>query len=692
MKDMRINKNYWIISTVLFLIVYACTFEQPTLPNWFVDWKIPIPETGFTMKEAAEDPNVVVDSTDIVNPILAISITDSLEKESVSAADLAIKADSESSGANIENISLGTQGPVSTDTISVETLLGVPLVAGITIDIPEGDVTPPDRMLVFDDYISVNVKSGQLQLNFVNNTFVNIRSGMVITVYDEVNATELGTVNFNAIDAGNAGTSDQLSLTEIDLSNQLRLQFQIPVAGEQGHLLTEDDVNGSVHIEGTIFNLKITAGEAKLPANQEITLEDSTSIEDQQHRVRTAIIDRGNFDVLIINKLPVGADVAITLPNLIDIDTQAEFTDIFEINAQTEERFTISVQNLKLTDYPDPNSGEIINYLHYDVQVLTKASGGPVTISENDSLLVTVFPDSIFFSEVDGRLDRIDLDIDPVEESDLVDFSQVEGSITLDSLKLVLSMYNETGFEINLSILISGRNDQEEITLAPIDIKIPAGSVEFPGTETVELTGNSQSPTIVDLLEILPSVIRMEGQGFIEGDGTVSLNQGVWANYEIYSPFYLWIREQSFVTSEIETVNLEDDVRENIEKNVEQAIVFFDIYNGLPIGASASLYVSVDSTALFDDEIPDSTKKFVIDNVIITGGELDLDGYVQTAWTGDETRKLDQQKIQVLTNDPVYIGTRITLDETEGLVKFRPNDMISVNGFFQIKFLMNNDE
>ena len=39
-----------------------------------------------------------------------------------------------------------------------------------------------------------------------------------------------------------------------------------------------------------------------------------------------------------------------------------------------------------------------------------------------------------------------------------------------------------------------------------------------------------------------------------------------------------------------------------------------------------------------------------------------------------------------------YVGSKISLDATEGLVKFRPSDKISVNGFFNVKFLINDDE
>jgi hypothetical protein len=57
-KSLRLR--YILITCLVFIL--ACSLEEPKLPEWYVEWKIPIQETNFMIEEVISDTNVVLDS------------------------------------------------------------------------------------------------------------------------------------------------------------------------------------------------------------------------------------------------------------------------------------------------------------------------------------------------------------------------------------------------------------------------------------------------------------------------------------------------------------------------------------------------------------------------------------------------------------------------------------------------------
>jgi hypothetical protein len=183
----------------------------------------------------------------------------------------------------------------------------------------------------------------------------------------------------------------------------------------------------------------------------------------------------------------------------------------------------------------------------------------------------------------------------------------------------------------------------------------------------------------------------MEAQAFIDGSGSVRVGQNVWADYQIYSPLFIRIVEPSSINTDIIEEAIDEDVRDKIKNNVKSAFFLFDIENGLPVGAEAVVYVADDSTKLFDDNIPDDSTKFTISDLEIAAGIIGADGFVDIPQTNQLAIELtDERRKLFYSNDTLFIGTKVILDHTDNkLVKFRPEDEISILGFFKFHFLMN---
>jgi hypothetical protein len=353
---------------------------------------------------------------------------------------------------------------------------------------------------------------------------------------------------------------------------------------------------------------------------------------------------------------------------------------------------TIYVENYRIADYPDSNSGAFVNYIHYEVDIVTDSCETYKVIHQDDDVFVTVEPDSLYFRMIEGDIDRIEIEIDPIEEEITDDLSRVEGTIYLDSLQMKLNLNNETNLPIDITLRISGSDDTREVTLDPIQATIP--KADEGGYLQIKLSGEDQSPNIVDLMGILPTKIRMETEAYVDGIGSVKVGQSVQADYQIFSPLFIRIIDPSTVTTDIIEEDINEDTQNQIEKNVKSAQFLLDILNGLPVGSETIVAIANDSTILFDDSYPDDdSTKFTISDIVVDAGQIGSDGYVESPQPGNVRIEIDENKRKLFyQNDTIYIGTRVILEDTNNqLVKFRPEDELSLLGFLKFNFLMNNE-
>jgi len=353
---------------------------------------------------------------------------------------------------------------------------------------------------------------------------------------------------------------------------------------------------------------------------------------------------------------------------------------------------TIIVEDYRIADYPDSNSGAFVDYIYYEVDVVTDSCESYATINQEDDVFVTVEPDSLYFRMIDGDIDRIEIEIEPIEKEITDDLSKIEGTIYLDSLEMKLNMSNETNLPIDITLTITGTDGTREVTVGPNNYIIPRA--DEGGYLQIKLRGDDPSPNIVDLMGILPTKIRMEAEAYVDGEGSVQVGQNVQADYQIFSPLFMRIVEQSSVDTDLIVEEISQDTQNQIKNNIESAQFLMDILNGLPVGAQTIVALANDSTKLFNDAIPDDdSTKFTISDIIVAAGQIGTNGYVEISEPAEVNIDLDENKRKLFyQNDTLYIGTRVILDDTNNqLVKFRPEDELSILGFLKFKFLMNNE-
>jgi hypothetical protein len=683
---MNLSNIKGILTLSILLTLVSCTLEEPSLPTWLAEWSIPF-ESSYTMEEVLTDSNFVADTTGSGVPIIAISISDSMEKKTVTPEDLSIKPEGEESGKNIEELSLGTIGPVSSNAITLEDLVGGSLSVGDSINIPDTDVPLDLIYILYKEIGHASIENGMMQLELVNNTIFDIRTGTQISIFDDSTNTLIGTTSIsqpiNSMQSGFA--SPDLDLSNNIIHTQFLFQLTIPFAAKST-VADSNALKSSVWVNGVLRDLEVYEATAMFP-EQSLSIQDSNSVMEEDHRIRYADVEQGNINFTVENKLAVRARASVTMPNFRHSVSGEIYTDDIVIQANSITEKSVSLSNYTISDYPNP--GDLVEYIKYDISVVTDSSEEFVLISQNDSVMVTVEPESLLFSRIDGVINSLEIEIDPFEKDDLEDLSDLEGSIFLDSLEMDINFYNETGLPIDITLFISGSDGSEEIVLAPIKAEIPPAE-ENDGTLKLNLSGRDAHPNIIDLMGILPTNIRLDATAFVDGEGTVSVGQTVSGDYQIYSPLFFRIDESLILESDITQEEMDENDQKDIENNLKRAAIYIDVLNGLPIGAQASIYVSADSLTLFDENVPDDSTKLTIGNKQILAGQIGADKFVDEPSTNPIIQELTDDQLRVFySNDTLYLGTKFILNKTNGLIKFRLKDEISVQGDFRFQYQMN---
>jgi hypothetical protein len=683
---MNLSNIKGILTLSILLTFFSCTLEEPALPTWLAEWSIPF-ESSYTMEKVLADSNFVADTTGSGVPIIAISISDSMEKKTVSPEDLSIKPEGDESGKNIEDLTLGTIGPVNSNTISMESLLGTSLPVGFPLSIPDTTVQVDLIYILYDDIGYAHIESGLMRLELVNNTIFDLRAGTKISIFDDSTNTLVDTISIkqpiNSMQSGPA--SRDIDLANKVIHTQFLFRLQVPLAAKS-KILESDDLNRSGWVSGTLMDLEVYEATAIFP-EQSLSIQDSNSVVEEDHRIRFAEIEQGNINITVENNLAVMARASVTMPNFRHSVSNEIYTDNIEIQANSITEKSVSLANYTISDYP--NSGDLVEYIKYEISVATDSSEEFVQISQNDSVMVTVEPESLLFSMIDGVINSLEIEIDPFEKDDLEDLSDLEGSIFLDSLEMDINFYNETGLPIDITLFIRGSDGSEEVVLAPIKAEIPPVD-ENDGILRLNLSGRDAHPNIIDLMGILPTSIRLDATAFVDGEGTVSVGQTVGGDYQIYSPLFFRIEEPLKLESDITQEEMDENDQKDIKNNLKRAAIYIDVLNGLPIGAQASIYVSADSLTLFDETVPDDISKLTIGDKQILAGQVGTDKYVDEPSTNSIIQELTDDQLRVFySNDTLYFGTKFILNQTNGLIKFRLKDEISVQGDFRFQYQMN---
>ncbi len=691
---MRGKYSKSIITLTVISLFVACTINEPYLPKWDTQIKLHFRGDQFSMSE------VLTDSTftnrfdpNLGDTLVFISISDSTEPQVINESDLAFKADDDQIVEKIGIIHLDQPAPQSTPEVSLKQIFPSLPDPGTQIPpLPAQTVEPPANNVRFDSFQSIEIENGQMYLVFNNNLILEIDSGMVISVIDSASSLPVGQFLFSEkIPPGSSKESSKLDLADKTLANAFILNYIIPFTGiDTVHTITQSDLESSFVTDVVLSAIDVLSATAEVP-EQIIEKEDSSPINTEDKSVTEAVIRKGSMELTIQNNLEINSKLEIQILTMVDDQNNPKIVNVDLFANQS------TVKPVDLAGYTIKNHltpGAAVDEIAYKIKATTLASDGFVTVSSDDDIIVNLTMDSIFVSYFAGSVDSLKIDIDPIEQSDLADLSDFEGSFKLPDVVFTLNFFNQINFDVDLDLTLTGINtDRNQQVVLKVARKLLAGTSNNPKKTVITLDKNNS--TIVDLMAILPTTIKMEGNAIIDGSGSVETSDAIWSDYSIESPLKIKIDEDIFIKSTMDSIAADaitNEGRKNITEDLSDVMLKINTENGLPLGTEFKFFLAADSTDLFKDVIVDSTKKVVLTADLLPG-ITDENGLVNLAEKSSLILELNQEQLQIFNAKPIYYGVQVRIKSNDKAVTFRKNDLLKYNGLIDIKARVNvNDE
>jgi len=694
--------NKILVSTLLlFLFLSSCTLHEPSLPAWDTQWNMVLPTEDFVMSEIIEEDSLLAADTTLSGiPIISFSMTDSSDWQNITQDDLSLDPDDQDYVVPIGQIKIDSPPELTSDSVMMveffppELLLYAQMHNDTIPPFPGFTINPPDHEMAFDEFSRVMVDSGSVWITFHNNMLLTIKSGMEINLYNNGPGNGLiGTFVFNEdIPGGSEVKSQPLDLAGKEISNLIRLEYDIPIAGSDTTNILDDDFRNSYFfVNVSMADLKVDWAEAKIPS-QEFTQSDSVDTSEEKDRLRQAEINSGSIDISLANNLAIDTHIKLVLP---DFTKNGQTKTVFaDIPAGQDYSQQVSLDGWTISNHK--NTGEFIDYIFYNVFAEIDSTENYVLIRSTDSVEVNIQINTLYFNSVVGSIDTVKIEIDPTEADGPDFFEEFEGGLRLEDLVMTMDFENQIDFPINLDLTITTEREENGIISDSRSLSLQQVIQRSSVSERTEiiLDKNSTSPSIVDLLEILPSTIRVSGKGYIVGEGAVELDQGVRVKYSVESPLTLKLDNPVARESEIDSIKKDDlkkDARKALTEDLQEAFIELSLTNGVPVGAEVLLYLASDSTNLFDNVITDSSAKIIVGG-LVKAGETDGTGYVSNPEVSLIPVSLSVEELQIFNSSPIYIRQEVVIQPTSRVVRIRQNDKIVIGAKLNVKYTVNSQD
>ncbi len=694
-----IKKVLFSILIMMFLFS-ACTVNEPKLPAWDTEWTLYLPTDNFLMEEIINDSTLVSSEDESGTPIIAISLSDSTDWERIESDDLVMEPEVNRFVTQVGEITLEDPPAIESEKILLEDVMPPQLLAaGDTLPpYPDFDFTAELEALEFDEFKNALIADGDLWLTFYNNLFLTIKAGMEITIYNNGGAKEkIATLRFNeAIEEGDSVRSNIVPLDDKRISNKFIIEYFIPVSGSDTmQVLTEERKQGYIISELHIRDITVLEAVAQIP-EQEFSQTDSLDMSDQEHQLKSALIEKGSIEFQVNNSLAIDADVRVRMPNFVK-NGEIKTINQYLTSGQTH------IENIDLSGWEivhHENPGQSIDAIYYFTEARIPGTDEFVTISYEDSVVADVFIDSLYFERIEGVLDRTEFTFEPVELDTIDLFENVQGNIRLEDLTMTFTFQNQIDIPINVNLKITGYHFDKSVNMITdsvavnVNEHIQASGIS-PTTEIVLDQSYANPNSIVDLLEIFPTSIRISGEAFIEGEGAVSSGDGLRVLYDIESPLTLNIINTITYETEIDSIkkaDIDEEDRERLTEDMHHATTRLLLRNEVPIGAAVRFYMATDSTLLFTDSISDSTKKIILE-ANVDAGRVGSAGYVDNPTESTVTISLTEKQLQIFKDyQPLYTRQVVEVKPTNGSVRIRKTDQIEFEALVSVKFRINPED
>ena len=520
--------------------------------------------------------------------------------------------------------------------------------------VPSGDMPNIERATTFEDFLSVHIISGGFQIEVYNHLGFVLGDQIMLEITDEDNGTLIARIDLGRIEHNSTGTYF-VNLADKTISSNLKVKIYGSLVGSEGQeVLIPSDAGFTVTV--TPHDIIADQARARLP-QQTFELAGDVDINSDTLKVRTASVKTGSINLSVNNQFQFPIDVAITIPNIKNSGGNAMHV-LLTISANGYFEETIVLDNAlldidgkdltfetKLSIYPDPQS-------YY-------------TMSAGDELTVNIDISDVQLAEVTGDFD-IGAEFPDISEEVFKNFPEELENISLYNAILTMDFINSPFDEIALHARMQATKGAETRELV-INKSFAKGTQIVLDREGINNDGSS--PTFIDILNLLPEEIFIEGDVRVIGQNVSFNNQdSLGVAYSIEVPLAFSLSGASY--SDHDSLDMDDDARDKIRQYIHSTSIELTIENALPFSGSLSFMVGTDSMAinqeLFTISLPRPT--------------LNGEGHVVQSAVATLNISLTQEKYQLLA-DAYFYKYNITLDDID-LAQLSANDYIIVRDVY----------
>ncbi|MCF7803796.1 MAG: hypothetical protein K9N46_00655 [Candidatus Marinimicrobia bacterium] len=365
----------------------------------------------------------------------------------------------------------------------------------------------------------------------------------------------------------------------IDLSGR---QIRMP-QNDQNLYYTTITTGGGVYaqynLEDSIFvtiNVsELTISEATGYFTQDAMVEEDTIALNSDSKVKEAVIQSGNLAMTITNRIGVEANVRLILEEFYSNGTSLDTVIAMPDND------TPVVRNIPLDNYTIKMPLDDQN-IHYTSRTRIPPDS-LMTLTLGDSIDVDVDITNVSFSEIEGEIDPVSINIDPVEQSVTGIPEELKG-VKFNHVDMKIDFDTNIGIPVFLDLTIKSYNADGD---SVINDEIRSWNIADSSTVII--------PNAEDLINIFPDRIVASGQataGAPGAVGTVASNQFVAGQINITAPLEFEITDDAVVELDPQKV---DPIEAETVDRIRQFTLYARMENQFEFGADVQVMVAQDT-------------------------------------------------------------------------------------------------
>ncbi len=627
-----------ILPVTALTMIIACSVDKPQSPSWLTTWNVPISNKTFDINEILED----IDDFEITpdsagNPGFAIS--QAIDTMMVQG-NLTVNGINMNFRDSVGLIDIAPPGGASAST-DVSDLL--PDSLGI---IPPASFNFDQALDTVNNYSWMDIQSGDLILSFTNTLDCDLDT-FIVTIIDLADSHTVGVTNFAGGLPDNATKADTIALDGQRLSNTLSMSFQgATLAG--GVLVGA----GSHAIDANMSfptNLTVSAARAETPeisiSRVELTALGDSSV------IQSSVVESGTLQFDITNDTQMPFSINITSANFQNGGSDLAIFRLVPGNSSV-------VVNQDLAGYSFvPVDSPSTQYVAVDFSAIVPASApSQYTVSATDSISFDVVLSTITFSSITGQIQPTVINLPTTQQA--LDLPEGLDQAQLTKAEMTLNIYNNSTVPADIDINISG--DGRLINVGGrIEGKLSVGDP----ARLTSLFITSQELSI--LLNPPPDTISISGTATLNPDyaiATITGNDFIYGDVEIYSPFALAITTPILIDMDISSTDIDSSSRpDNFIETFKSGAVEVDIESHLPLGLALTVYIGI----VADSGLYTDPSTLVLGPDTLQAGITDPSGRVVQSVLSQISYSLTSADLAIFDNDTVYFGQQISLLATD---------------------------